>query len=381
MVTSENVVARGRWWSRSGVIPQTGKRRQQWRTVHGTKKDAERELRELMQRIETGGFAKPSRLTLGAFLERWLRDYAASNTAPRTLEGYHGIVRRYLLPELGSLDLEHLAPRHIQGLYGVMSERGLSARTILHTHRVLKEALGHGVRWQILSRNPADAVIPPRPLRREMSVLDTDGISKFLAIADDAPHLTIFLLALYTGMRRSEILGLRWPDVNLDSAALSVTQGLHRVIGEGLVATLPKTPQSRRRIALSQDTVSLLRFHKARQAAARLEAGPAWQDGGWVFARPDGRPIDPNDVTRAFTRIIRAAGLHGVRFHDLRHTHATLMLTQGVHPKVVSERLGHSTVTITLDTYSHVLPGLQEAAAEAFAEGLRGVVPRGVVRR
>ena len=138
-----------------GRDPQTGKRRQQWRTVHGTKKDAERELRELMQRIETGGFAKPSRLTVGAFLERWLRDYAASNTAPRTLEGYRGIVRRYLLPEFGSLEIEQLAPRHIQSLYGLMSKRGLSARTVLHTRRVLKEALGHGVRWQILQRNVA----------------------------------------------------------------------------------------------------------------------------------------------------------------------------------------------------------------------------------
>ena len=214
-----------------------------------------------------------------------------------------------------------------------------------------------------------------------MSVLDTEGIPKFLAMADDSPYLTVFLLALYTGMRRSEMLGLRWQDVDLDSVALFVTQGLHRVIGGGLVVTQPKTPQSRRRIALSQDIVTLLRSHRARQAAARLEAGPAWQDGGWVFARRDGRPIDPNDVTRAFTRIARAAGLHGVRFHDLRHTHATLMLMHGVHPKVVSERLGHSTITITLDTYSHVLPGLQEAAAQAFEEGLRGVVSRDVVRR
>ena len=354
-----------------GRDPQTDKRRQQWHTVKGTKKDAERELRDLLHRIETGGYVQPAHLTMGAFLEQWLADYAATNTGPRTVENYRGYIRRYLLPHLGSVPLEKLTPQQVQGIYAQMLGRGLSARTVLHAHRVLSEALAHAVKWGLVARNVANAVDPPKPQRKEMSTLDSEGVARFVRAAQKSPYLALFTLAIYTGLRRSELVGLRWQDVDLAGGALSVTQTLQRVHGQGLLMLQPKTARSRRRVALSPEVVALLRAHRARQAELRLAVGPVWQEGGWVFTRPDGRPLDPDEVTHAFARTIKAAGIAGVRLHDLRHTHASLMLAQGVHPKIVSERLGHASITITLDTYSHVLPGLQEAAALAFEVGLK----------
>ena len=354
-----------------GRDPQTDKRRQQWHTVKGTKKDAERELRDLLHRIETGGYVQPAHLTMGAFLEQWLADYAATNTGPRTVENYRGYIRRYLLPHLGSVPLEKLTPQQVQGIYAQMLGRGLAARTVLHAHRVLSEALAHAVKWGLVARNVANAVDPPKPQRKEMSTLDSEGVARFVRAAQKSPYLALFTLAIYTGLRRSELVGLRWQDVDLAGGALSVTQTLQRVHGQGLLMLQPKTARSRRRVALSPEVVALLRAHRARQAELRLAVGPVWQEGGWVFTRPDGRPLDPDEVTHAFARTIKAAGIMGVRLHDLRHTHASLMLAQGVHPKIVSERLGHASITITLDTYSHVLPGLQEAAALAFEVGLK----------
>ena len=179
---------------------------------------------------------------------------------------------------------------------------------------------------------------------------------------------------LYTGMRRSELLGLCWNAVDLESRTISVTTTLQRIVGKGMVATQPKTARSRRSVSLPPSAVALLRGLRTKQAEERETIGVPWHNSDYVFSRSDGSPVDPDAVTHAFSRIIKQAGLPSIRFHDLRHTHASLMLKQGVHPKVVSERLGHASVTITLDTYSHVLPGLQEAAALSFEEGLQAVV-------
>lgn len=302
-----------------------------------------------------------------------------NSTSAGTAEGYRIIIHRHLTPNFGAIPLAQLQPSHIQSYYakainndGVCENReALSARTVTNIHKVLSEALNHAVKWQILIRNVALAVDPPRPTQQQMSTFAEEQAGRFLKSAPQSPHHELFVTALLTGLRRSELLGLSWKNVDLDMAQLSVNQTLHRLSGVGFVFTKPKTTKSRRTVALPPLLCVLLRRLKERQTGTRLLLGQQAQDDELVFSRPDGEPLDPSTVTHAFRKVTRAAGLPDLRFHDLRHTHASLMLKQGVHPKIVSGRPGHSGIGITLDTYSHVLPGLQEAAALGLEEALQ----------
>ena len=372
--------SKGSWtiWVDLGRDPETGKRKQQTLTVRGGKKDAEKELRAMLTRIEGGARVKPTKMTVGEYLKSWLRDYVATNTAPSTADGYSDIVRAHIIPALGSLPLTALQPSHIQAYYGHMLELGrrdgkggLSAQTVKHHHRVLYEALKHAVKHGVLIRNVAEAVDPPRPDGKEMATLEPDDVHPLLNAARETPYYTLFYTAIYTGLRRSELLGLRWRDVDLDLATLSVVQTLHHVPKKGYIFREPKTKHGRRLVDLSPSLAILLREHRTNQELERTLLGRLLMLVDLVFCYPDGTPLPPNSVTKAFHRLAKSVGISGIRLHDLRHTHATLMLRQGVHPKVVSERLGHSSVAITLDTYSHVLPGIQAAAAQHFDEGLQ----------
>lgn len=353
-----------------GRDPVTGKRRQLWRAVKGPKRDAEAELVKLLYERDTGVERPVGKLTVAAYLDRWLADYVQPSLAPKTIVTYREVVRVHLVPALGSLDLVALRPTHIQSLYSRMlvsgrrdGRGGLSARSVVRYHQILHAALRQAVRWQLLIRNPADAVEPPRAARREIRTVTPAQARAVVGAAAETSIGPFVRLALLTGMRRGELLGLRWADVDLEGGALHVQQTAQRILGQGIIFRQPKTRLSRRSIALSPDAVAVLRQHRRRQAEARLLAGSAYGDRDLVFATGLGTPVEPGNLRRAWVGIARAAGVPGLRIHDLRHAHATLMLSQGVHPKVVSERLGHASVNITLDTYSHVLPGLQEAAA------------------
>ncbi|MBA7503431.1 Tyrosine recombinase XerC [subsurface metagenome] len=356
-----------------GRDPQTGKRRQQWQTVKGTKGDAQRELRETLHSLERGAYVKPQKVSLGEYLKQWVESYAAIHTSPRTTEGYRAIVHRYIVPALGGIPLCQLQPQHLENYYsGALShgrldgKGGLSGRTVLHQHRVLSEALSHAVKQGVVVRNVAEAVVPPRPGRIEMSTLASENVPRFLDAARRTPYYVLFYAALYTGMRRGELLGLRWCDIDLGRASISVVQTLYRLSSGEFVIKEPKSPHSRRLVSLSPSLAKLLRGHHAEREAQKALLGERLAGSDLVFAHPDGSPLDPSTVSHGFGRLIRKAGLPHIRFHDLRHTHATLMLKAGVHPKIVSERLGHANIGITLDTYSHVVPGLQEAAALRF---------------
>ena len=217
----------------------------------------------------------------------------------------------------------------------------------------------------LLVRNVADAVDPPRLEQRKVATLTLEDVPEFLEAAHETPYHVLFYTALYTGMRLGELLGLRWCDVDLYMACLSVTQALYKRSGVCMMVK-PKSSHSRRRIALSPSLALLLRDHKAEQQVKRMLLRASLSDSDLVFCHPDGRPLDPGVVSHTFAKVLKKAGLPHIRFHDLRHTHATLLLKAGIHPKIVSERLGHANIGITLDTYSHVLPGLQERAAERF---------------
>lgn len=368
-----------------GRDPQTGKKKYQWQSVKGTKKQAEKVLADLLHRLDTGMFIKPTKHTVAELLRQWQRDYVATSVRPVTAEGYAQKVNSYIIPNLGSIALSNLQPSHLQAFYRKLLENGrmdgtggLSPRSVLHVHRILNEALTHAVKWGLVARNVAQAVDPPRAPRKEMETLDVEGVERLLNKSEGTLYHPLIHLTVYTGLRRSELLGLRWRDIDLDMATLSIVQVLHRLRDGRIVFQEPKSQKSRRQVALSPTAVLALRDHKVRQESERMLMGIPLTPDNLVFSHLDGSPFLPDTVSHAFLKIARRAGLNGIRFHDLRHTHATLMLQQGIHPKIVSERLGHSTVSLTLDIYSHVTPGLQQAAALRFEEGLengRGLGP------
>ena len=364
-----------------GRNPATGKRLRHFENVKGTKKDAQRRLHELMYTLEQGAYVRPSRRTVAQFLEEWLQDYVRPNTAPKTAERYEEIVRVHLTSALGAIPLSDLQPHHIQKYYSQALESGrrdgkggLSALTVHKHHRILYESLKYGVRQGILVRNPAEAVTPPHGQSKKPAMVGANRLQLILEAAKESPYYVLFFTLAYTGLRRSELLGLRWGDIDLEKATLSVVQTLQLLRNGEYIFGEPKSKRSRRQIALSPSLAVLLWEYRLKQEQARRLLGKPLVPMDLVFSQPDGRPFRPNSVTRAFQVLVESVGLKGVRLHDLRHAHATVLLHQGVHPKIVQERLGHSSVATTLDIYSHVLPGLQEAAARRFDEGLESAL-------
>ena len=342
-------------------------------SIRGNKKDAEKRLSELLHQIDNGTFIIPGKITLAEYLERWLRDYVKPNLAPRTAEGYESIVRCHLVPALGSISLTQLKPEHLQRYYseklsgGRYDGRGdLSRTTVSHHHTCLHRALKMALQWGLISHNPADAITAPRPQRSEIHTMNEDDLSTFLEADEKTPYHVLFYTALFTGMRRGELLALRWCDVDLLLCQVYVIRSLHYLRTGEIVFRAPKTAKGRRMVSLSPSAAKLLQEHKDKQAAQHTMLGIPVKDDDLVFSDFAGKPLLPDTVSHAWVKLVKRTGLDGIRFHDARHSHASLMLKQGVHPKVVQERLGHATISTTLDLYSHVTPGLQEAAAAGF---------------
>ncbi len=270
---------------------------------------------------------------------------------------------------MASITLADLAPADLRAWHATLLRKPkrwggdpLSPTTVRLTHRVLRRALQDALRWELIDRNPCDAVIAPRRAEIEMRSWDAVQARTFLAHVEHDRLSAMWRLFVATGMRRGEVAGLRWIDVDLDAGRIAVRSTRVLVYTEVQVVE-PKTRRSRRSVTLDAGTVDALRDHRARQEHERALGGEAWTDSGYVFVRKDGHPIDPDRITHLFGLAVAACGLPRIRLHDLRHTAATLALGAGVHPKVVSERLGHSSIALTLDTYSHVLPSMQEDAA------------------
>ena len=358
-----------------GKDTTTGKYKQQWITVKGNKKDAEKRLAEIINQLDNGTFLKPGKTTLAEYLDRWLKDYAWSNLAPRTAEGYESIVRCHLIPAMGNLPLTQLKPEHLQKYYSEKLSDGrhdgkgnLSQTTVSHHHTCVHRALKMAVRWGLINRNPADAVAPPRPVHTEMRTMSEDDMTRFLETAKTTPYYVLFYLALFTGMRRSELLALRWCDVDLLLCQAHITRSLHHLRTGEIVFRAPKTAKGRRMVSLTPSTALLLQQHRDKQQAQRAILRIPLKDDDLIFSGLVGRPLLPDTISHVWAKLVKRAGLEHIRFHDARHTHASLLLKQGAHPKIVQERLGHATISTTLDLYSHVAPGLQEAAAARFDE-------------
>ena len=346
-----------------------------------TQKEVVKKAAQARADLTRGTFVAPEKLTLGAWLDTWLKVYKAPTTRPLTLSGYARIVKRHLQPALGHIQLQALKPEHIQHYCNDKARQGLDASTIRQHFRVLSNALRQAEKIGRVSRNVARLVDPPRVARKERSTLTIAQVRTDLltAIQGDrlaAAYVTFFL----TGLRRGELLGLRWRDIDFETGVLYVRQILERVenpSGTGpkthLAFLEPKTARSRRTVALPAECVTALRQHRARQAEERLRLGAAYQDHGLVFAQANGRPIDPYSMNRAFQTVLKRAGLPAIRLHDARHTYATWMLQTGVPLKVVSDQLGHTSIAITGDIYAHVTQEVAQHAASALDQAFKSL--------
>jgi integrase len=334
----------------------------------------------LISELSRGAYIDPSRETLAAFLDRWL-DHMRGQVAPRSYERYAEIARKNLIPLLGALTLTKLQPAHIDAAYAKAltsghrkGRGGLSARTVTHMHRVLRRALQQAVQWQLLARNPADAVKPPKVERQQMSVLDADATAELIEAARDTSLFVPILLGVLCGMRRGEITALRWRSVDLDAGQLAIVASTEQT-DAGCREKPPKSGRGRT-VALPSLIIDELRQHRLKQAEGLLRLGVRLTDDHHVVAREDGLPLQPRSLTHGFEKFILARGLKQIGLHGLRHTHATAMLASGVHPKIAQERLGHSSVSVTLDLYSHVLPGMQVEAVSRVDAVLRDALNR-----
>jgi integrase len=347
----------------------SGKDRYKW-YAHPTRRDAEAHLNALMAQVGMGASPPPTRLRLDAYLQQWL-DAMGSHVRPTTLRIYRYAVEHYIVPTLGPLPLLRLTPPAVEEWLGRMHKRGLSKATAHQAQRVLREALGQAVRWGMLPRSPMAMVRVRRVPHRAMHVWDEEQVRLFLAEARrSSNHYTLYLMAILTGMRQGELFGLRWQDIDWTFERASVRQTLVRLRGTATFSE-PKSQRSRRSIPLPPVLLDELRRLKDRQAESRRVYGRAYADHDLVFSQPTGKPLHGHNITqRDFRRVITRAGVPHIRFHDLRHASATLLLRQGTHPKVVQERLGHSGISVTMDIYSHVLPGMQEEAATLLARRL-----------
>jgi len=375
------------WFLRvnAGRDVTTGKRRQTTRTVHGGKADADRELRRLIRDVEAGAYVRSTGLTVAELLERWL-DAVSVSVRPNTFESYCGPLRAYAIPAMGRTPAAKLTPERIATLYrdllnttGRRSKRPLSRRTVGMVHRLLSMAFNWGLTQQLVALNPVRAVIPPQVRHAELQVLDASMFSSILTILQGRSTwaVPVVAFAVRTGARRGEILGLQWRDVDLTSPSPSVVvrRSLVLLDSGAVVIGAPKTDKGKRAVFLDRPSVELLRRRREEADFAAALIGRSVRPTDHVFGDPEGKRLRPDSLSRAFARAAKKAGAPNATFHGLRHLHATELLRAGMHPRIVQERLGHGDVTVTLNTYSHVVPGLQERAAETFDEAFPFAMP------
>ncbi|MGY4624587.1 tyrosine-type recombinase/integrase [Bradyrhizobium sp. USDA 4486] len=378
---------KGHWYAVVDIRDSvTGKRKKKWHSLPGCKgkREAQEKCALIIADLAKGQYVEPSRETVEVYLTAWL-GHAKTQVSPKTFERYSGIVKQNLIPALGPIVLSKLKPAQISVAYSAALESGrrkgsggLSPRTVGHMHRVLHQALGQAVKWEKLARNPATSVDPPKVEWRPMKTYDLSQTADVLDHVRGSPIFVPVLLAVLCGLRRGEICALRWRNVDLAAGQMSVVESLEQTKGgksKGLRFKSPKSGKGRT-VALSQTVVDELRAHRAKRAEELLRLGVRLSDDDLVMVQPDGSVMAPIYISQLWARVIARTKLARLRFHDLRHAHATHLLANGVHPKIASERLGHSKVGITLDLYSHVIPGMQEDAAAMVDAALKAAAQK-----
>jgi len=319
-------------------------------------------LQQQRNTVHQGTWTDTPDVTLGGYLERYLSDVVAHTLRPTTQESYFILTRTHILPELGSVKLTALRPEQLQNFYATKLSKGYSKRTVQYLHSIIHKALEQALQWGLVPRNVADAVQAPRPSRKAPEMLSQEQLEKFIESTQDHPLYALWVTAITTGMRKAELLGLRWSDVDFDSGIIHINQVAQSVHHHGILISEPKTEKSRRSIDLPRVTVAALRLHKQKQEGIRASVRE-WKNLDLVFPTKLGTPIGSSNVLTYFHAALEKAGLPKVNFHSLRHLHSTLLLMAGIHPKIVQERLGHSRIDTTMDIYSHVIPGMQKPAA------------------
>jgi integrase len=353
-----------------GIDGASGRRRQQQVGGFATKREAQTGLNAALAALDQGTYASPAKGTLGEFIDEWLVAVKPELGLSAWLN-YRTVLTRHVLPRLGDVRLGELTGLRLQRLYTELLASGrvdggpLSPRSVQLTHRVLHRALGDAVRWRLLPINPADQARAPKVVRKEQRVWTIDEATQFLDAVVDERLVALWTVALQTGMRRGELAGLRWKDIDLAAGSLTVAQQRTTAGFEPLIQE-PKV-RSRRTLLLAPVVVRSLESHRRRQLEERLAAGAGWRDSGYVFVDELGVEYHPQRFRIMFDEACHRAGVPSIRLHDLRHTIATLALTAGIHPKVVQEMLGHSGIAVTLDIYSHVPQAAQRDAADRVA--------------
>ena len=344
----------------ASFIGEDGKRR--YRSGK-TRKEAYEKFQQALQEQKQGKLITGTHQTVRQYLEYWL-DAVCKPPALRisSYEKYRKLINTYILPALGHIQLQKLTPQHVQALYRKKGDDGLSSKMINSIHGVLHKALGNAVRWNLVSRNICDLVSPPRIVKPTIESLKMEQAHKLLEAVRGHRLEVLLIVALTTGIRRGELLALRWSEVDLEEQRIQVRRTVDYITGYGYVETEPKTAAGKRLIALPYFVANILKQHRLQQLEAKLKVGRAWEDRDLVFTDLHGGYFNPRYLGKLFDKVLAEADLPHMRFHDLRHSAATLLLSMGVHLKVVQEILGHSTITMTADIYSHVLPSMQEDA-------------------
>jgi len=359
-----------------GTLSETEERRREIKSGFATRKECVAAMNKILVAVEQHNYSAPTKASVRQYLVKEWLPAVKSTIRPTTYNSYEQHVTCHIVPHIGSVKLQKLSGSQVNALYAKLAEsgaksgkKGLSPMTIHHVHACLHKACKDAVRWGHISRNPLDAADPPRKKgdgTKEMQTWTKEQLKAFLDSVKDERLYALWHVIAMTGMRRGEAIGLRWSDVDLENSRLSVRRALIPINRE-VVVSEPKTVKGRRVIALDPGTVEVLKAQAARQLDEQGEWDEAWVETGLVFTVENGGALDPESVSRYFRQAVKQSMLPPIRLHDLRHTHATLALQAGIHPKVVSERLGHATISITLDTYSHAIPAMQEEAAALIA--------------
>lgn len=366
-----NITRRGKnsWQLKFDVPSVNGKRQQRYATVRGTYKDAQKELTRLLGAADEGALPDPSTSTVAEYLRAWLD--TMHGLSPKTLERYRELGDRQIIPHLGATKLQKLAPEQVQQWHSTLIADGLSARTVGHAHKVLRSVLQCAVKNRRLARNVASIHSPPKVEEDEIEILSADQIADVLTKLASHALYPIVALALATGMRRGELLGLQWGDIDLDAATLRVERSLEET-SAGLRLKSPKTKSGRRNITLPAEAIARLRAYKIEQMQFRLAVGANKIEADTlVFTDLHGKPLKPHTVSRAWRRVVAAKKLPEVTFHALRHTHASVLIRKGVDILTISRRLGHYKPSVTLDVYGHLISGADKAAADAIGGVLK----------
>lgn len=359
----------GLWAASISVDTPQGRKRKYF--YGKTRKEVQEKLASALHERQQGTIITTPNQTVGQFLTDWLTVHKPTVRA-RTYERYEGFVRLHVIPTIGRVQLQKLSAQHIQSLYARKLEEKLSPTTVNTLHMMLHRALKDAVRWGLVARNVCDLVSPPRRAHYEFKPLTLEQAHQLLTALHGHNMEALFVLALTTGMRRGEILALKWQDINFTQNMLQVRRIFTRAPGQRYVEAQPKTDKSRRSVMLPSITTELLKQHRIHQLEAKLQAGEFWEEHDLVFCTSLGTPLNPNKVLERFKTVLKKAGLPDMRFHDLRHSAATMLLSVGVHPKVVQELLGHNQISMTMDTYSHVLPTMQKDAMDKMNDALQG---------